>query len=164
MSDLHGMLPEIEESFDIMLLAGDLVDLHKQSSKDATIEWYSKDFVDWINGLPFNDENSKVIWIAGNHEVAFYDLGNMLRLSFAKEIEDLTNGRAIYLEDSYAIINGIKIYGTPWCKVFGYWAFMRSNDVLVQYYDKIPEGVDILLTHDAPYGTSDMCYGWYKKM
>ena len=27
---------------------------------------------------------------------------------------------------------------------------MRSDEKLAQYYDNIPEGLDILLTHDAP--------------
>jgi Icc-related predicted phosphoesterase len=47
-------------------------------------------------------------------------------------------------------IESLKIYGTPWCKIFGNWAFMRDDEKLVQIYSNIPEGLDILLTHDAP--------------
>lgn len=50
-----------------------------------------------------------------------------------------------------------KIFGSPYCKIFGLWAFMRSADILIKKFNEIPENVDILFTHDAPYGTSDVC-------
>jgi hypothetical protein len=53
-------------------------------------------------------------------------------------------------ESSDGKIESLKIYGTPWCKIFGRWAFMRSDEKLAQLYSNIPEGLDILLTHDAP--------------
>lgn len=34
---------------------------------------------------------------------------------------------------------------------------MRDNENLSIIFDNIPENIDILLTHDAPYGTSDIC-------
>lgn len=37
---------------------------------------------------------------------------------------------------------------------------MGNPEWLKYHYTQIPEGVDILLSHDAPYGVSDMCYGW----
>ena len=158
-SDSHGPLPKIEEEFDLLLIPGDIVELRVQDDPNRSKDWFLNNFVSWINTLPFKDNESKVLWIAGNHEVAFYNDPN--RLGIARDVNVLTNGRAIYLEDRLIETHGLKIYGTPWCRIFGYWAFMRSNDILNQYYDKIPFGLDILLTHDAPYGTSDMCYGWY---
>ena len=160
LSDLHGQLPEINTSFDLMLLGGDLVELYGQSSKLATKEWYEICFSDWINTLPFENEDSKVLWIAGNHEVAFERLRIAGRIELAKLVNERTNGRAIYLEDELYNFHGITIYGTPWCKIFGNWAFMKNYDSLKETYAKIPENVDILLTHDAPYGTSDLCFGW----
>lgn len=160
LSDLHGILPVIDREFDLMLLAGDLVDLYYQKDKYATIEWFTSTFVDWINELPFKDENSKVLWVAGNHEVGWENLGFDGRRSIAEDITNATNGRCIYLEDELYDFNGIKVYGTPWCKIFCKWAFMKNNEALNKVYSQIPENVDILLTHDAPYGTSDLCYGW----
>lgn len=160
LSDLHGLHPTIDREFDLMLLAGDLVNLYDQKSSSDTIYWFTSSFVNWINNLPFKDENSKVLWIAGNHECGWESIGLDARLKVAEHITNLTNGRCIYLEDELYNFNGIKIYGTPWCKIFGRWAFMKNNDALKETYSKIPENVDILLTHDAPYGTSDLCYGW----
>jgi len=162
LSDLHGQLPEIDTSFDLLLLGGDLVDLYLQRYTDATKEWFEITFSDWINTLPFKDENSKVIWIAGNHEVGFEKLREAGRKQLAELVSERTNGRAIYLEDELYDFHGITIYGTPWCKIFGNWGFMKPYDSLKEVYSKIPEDIDILLTHDAPYGTSDLCFGWQK--
>ena len=48
------------------------------------------------------------------------------------------------------------IYGTPWCQVFGRWAFMAPDTVLKEIYSKIPKDLDILITHDQPYGYGDI--------
>ena len=48
------------------------------------------------------------------------------------------------------------IFGTPYCKEFGNWAFMLSDPELEEKYSGIPSGLDILITHDAPYGVSDI--------
>lgn len=160
LSDLHGILPTIEQEFDLMLLAGDLVHLYFQRDTSETVEWFEGSFVNWINTLPFKDEDSKVLWIAGNHEVGWGKMFVEGRKKIAQHVSELTNNRAIYLEDQLYDFNGIKVYGTPWCKIFGNWAFMKSNLQLQEIYDNIPENVDILLTHDAPYGTSDLCFEW----
>ena len=54
-----------------------------------------------------------------------------------------------------------RIFGTPYCHIFGQWPFMRSEEILAKNFSLMPEGVDILFSHDAPYGTSDICLeGW----
>lgn len=158
-SDGHGVLPKIEMPFDLLLLAGDNVDLYKQSRQSDSIIWYQSDFVNWVNKLPFKTDKSKVLWIAGNHELGWQKL-NTERFKIADNIKTLTNDRAIYLEDTLYTFENITIYGTPWCKIFGNWAFLKDNDALIKIYKNIPDNVDILLTHDAPYGTSDICFDW----
>lgn len=51
-----------------------------------------------------------------------------------------------------------RIFGTPYCHQFGNWAFMRDEEILAKKFNQIPGNVDILLSHDAPYGTSDICF------
>ena len=48
------------------------------------------------------------------------------------------------------------IFGTPYCKIFGNWAFMDNDERLTELYKSIPENLDILLTHDQPYGWGDV--------
>lgn len=68
LSDMHGTLPKIEKSFDLMLIAGDSVDLTCQRSSKLSENWYLEEFLDWVDQLPFKDEQSKIILIAGNHK------------------------------------------------------------------------------------------------
>ena len=48
------------------------------------------------------------------------------------------------------------IFGTPYCKLFGNWAFMETNDALDKLYQDIPENLDILITHDQPHEYGDI--------
>ena len=165
-SDGHGILPKIEEEFDLMLIGGDNVNLYCQSSKSFTKEWYLKNFVEWVNTLPMNIY-SKILVISGNHEIGMQMLSNNELKSLWDEIYYLTNGHVVYLQNElYEYCKSgecLKIFGTPYCKQFGNWAYMEDQETLRNLYSKIPENIDILLSHDAPYGCSDMCFGWFRK-
>ena len=65
-SDFHGWLPEITRPFDLMLLAGDLEPAHDHYYEYQR-EWYINTFVPWVLSLPFKNDQSKVVFIAGNH-------------------------------------------------------------------------------------------------
>lgn len=53
-----------------------------------------------------------------------------------------------YLDDNG--INSLKIFGTPYCKIFGNWAFMVSDEKLKQKYSEMPLNCDIVISHDSP--------------
>ena len=160
-SDPHGNLPIVTEPFDLMLIGGDICPAHDHYSWYQR-EWLSTVFVEWVRSLPFADKNSKVVFIAGNHDFFLYQEPNPNKGDYSSIYTDILkpcDGHLVYLEDDEYIfeketedgkVESLKIYGTPWCKIFGSWAFMRDNQKLEQYYDNIPEGLDILLTHDAP--------------
>lgn len=148
-SDLHGYFPEITEKFDLLLICGDVCPAHDHYYKFQK-EWFNTEFVDWINTLPFNDVDSRVVMVGGNHD---YYLERADKKD-AAEAKKLTNGRLILLKnqeyDFTCEDKTIKIFGTPYCKIFGNWAFMLSTDGLRKKYDEIPEGLDILISHDSP--------------
>lgn len=160
-SDPHGQLPVITEEFDLMLIGGDVCPAHDHYDWYQR-EWLSTTFVEWVLSLPFKDKNSKVIFIGGNHDFYLEHEPNPNHGDYSSIYTDILKpcgGRLVYLEDDEYVfekplddgqIETLKIYGTPWCKIFGRWAFMRPNEKLAQLYDNIPEGLDILLTHDAP--------------
>lgn len=164
LSDLHGTLPIIEQPFDLMLIAGDAVDLYCQKYSKLTEDWYLGEFMDWINSLPFKDEQGKVILIAGNHCVGLENMKPSNKQMFLIALRERSNHRIIYLENELYNFHcrgeQVSIFGTPWCKIFGNWAFMGNPELLKEKYSEIPEGIDILLSHDAPYGTCDVCHGW----
>jgi Icc-related predicted phosphoesterase len=47
-------------------------------------------------------------------------------------------------------LDSLTIFGTPYCSIFGNWAFMINDDALDKKFSQIPEGVDILVSHDSP--------------
>ena len=148
-SDLHGDLIDIYPC-DLVLICGDIVPLNIQNSTKGTKKWFNTKFRQWAENLPCD----KVIFIAGNHELGFPGHKIVYEKLFPK------TSKIIYLCDSEYIYNyegkEYKIFGTPYCKSFGNWAFMYNDETLNQVYSNIPENLDILLTHDAPYGTSDI--------
>lgn len=160
-SDPHGQLPVINEEFDLMLICGDICPARNHYDEFQR-NWLSTTFVRWVMGLPFADKDSKVIFIGGNHDCYLDHEPNPNHGDFSSIYTDILKpcgGRLVYLEDDEYIfskttedgkIETLKIYGTPWCKVFGNWWFMRDDKKLELIYDNIPEGLDILMTHDAP--------------
>ena len=156
-SDLHGYLPHITEEFDLLLIGGDICPAYNHWY-DFQHGWMMDEFLPWVMELPFKDSASKVVFIGGNHDVYLDHEPKPNGEDYSNIYTDLikpSGGRLVYLEDdefTYESLDGetMKIYGTPWCKVFGRWWFMLKDDKLKLAYDQIPEDVDILLTHDAP--------------
>lgn len=150
-SDLHGQLNFDIKPSDILLICGDISPLIIQRDLKMMNFWIDSVFIPWCNKLPVK----KIFLIAGNHD--FYLEEN--KEQFLKQIED-TN--IIYLQDeSYTYTLNNKeyvIYGTPWCNQFGHWAFMTNDDQLTQIYSQMPNNINVLLTHDCPYGFNDVCY------
>jgi len=152
-SDLHGNLPKLP-SCDLLLIGGDISPLNIQSNMPEMRNWLISDFKYWLQSLEFKE----VILVAGNHDFYFERNQNKVQgiiteLSRAVNITYLKN----QLYETY--INGerITIFGTPYCHQFGNWAFMREDDKLREYFAECPDEVDIILSHDAPYGITDVC-------
>lgn len=152
-SDFHGRPPEISEPFDLFLICGDVcpVECHSRKYQDV---WLHEDFVSWINSLPFENPWSMVVMTPGNHDFVME--------SYEKEdyegLERMCNNRLKILRNEeyvfeFPVSDGLdylKIFGTPYCAIFGHWAFMRDTDVLEYKFSEITEDTDILISHDAP--------------
>ena len=144
-SDLHGKLDFAIKPCDILCICGDIVPTYIQVYMRETLDWLARDFVPWCAKQPCE----KVFFIAGHHDWS--------AMRHSDNWEGMFKGTKItYLLDSLAEYKGLKIYGTPWCHQFYNWAFMASDEDLKKIYSKMPEGVDILLTHDCPYGNNDI--------
>lgn len=152
-SDFHGCLPEIEKPFDLFLIAGDVCPAHSHYYAFQK-EWLMTEFVEWVKSLPLKNPWSSVVLVPGNHD---YALERMSHAEFM-EMEHACNGRLKILrhdecEFDYPVSDGLdslKIFGTPYCSIFGNWAFMVSDETLEKKFSQIPEGIDILVSHDSP--------------
>ena len=134
-SDTHGMHRKVKiPDGDILLHCGDALN-------HGTLNELP-DFNNWLGELP---HKHKII-IAGNHDAIFSDMPTI-----AKEM--LTN--AVYLEDSFVTVAGLKIYGSPWTRHWGYWSFMESEERLKERWKLIPNDVDILMTHGPAFELLD---------
>lgn len=64
-----------------------------------------------------------------------------------------------YLQHERIEIEGIKIFGSPYTPAFCNWAFNVRRDKLSEYWEQIPNDIDILITHGPPKGVLDLCIG-----
>lgn len=149
MSDLHGDLPVIEPC-ELVCICGDISPLNIQATHKKMRKWLIEEFKPWCESLPCD----KVIFIAGNHDSSFQKL-DFMYTQFPKD------GKTTYLfHESYVYTaksgKEYSIFGTPYCKLFGNWAFMESDETLEKLYSTIPNNLDILITHDQPYGYNDI--------
>lgn len=150
LSDTHGELQGLTiKPCDLLLIAGDTVDLRCQKNDLLSKDWYRDNFIPWITSFPCK----KIVMVGGNHD--FYLESN--KEEFKTLIEDRN---IVYLENEYYKFEGITIYGTPLCHKFMNWAFMPNAKEQEDIFNKTIDNrhVDILLSHDAPYGYSDICY------
>jgi Icc-related predicted phosphoesterase len=167
-SDIHGYLPNITEEFDLLMICGDICPATDHSIYYQE-KWVKTIFTQWINSLPYKTAWSKVILVPGNHD--FW----LERMSVAQklEIEMLCSHRMKILrhdeyEFEYPVSDGLDsliIFGTPYCSIFGHWAFMVNNETLEKKFSQIENDVDILLSHDSPniYGLGDVTEGPFKR-
>jgi len=136
-SDLHGHLPKIP-SCDLLLIAGDLCPM---SDIVGQRWWLQEVFGPWLESLDVKD----IIGVAGNHDWIFERAKHLVpKLPWT------------YLEDNLAEVQGLTIYGIPWQRRFYDWAFNLDEPELGSKYAKIPEGVDIIVSHGPPFYFGDL--------
>lgn len=155
LSDLHGVLPKIEPC-DYVFICGDISPLDIQRSIVLMRDWLVNTFCDWVNNI----QCKKVIMIAGNHDFCLLDIWQN-EVKHNKYIIHPTGNKLKVLENNSTIIydNSGKeytVWGSPYCHIFGSWPFMYEDDILKNGFNTMPENCDFVLTHDAPYGCSDI--------
>lgn len=119
---------------DILIHSGDA--LNRGSYAEA------QRFNDWLGTLPHKYK----IYVPGNHDETF-------EVAQEESVRIMTN--AVVLIDQEVTIEGLRIYGSPWTPTFMDWNFMKSDAELGQVWQKIPDNLDVLITHGPPYGILD---------
>jgi Icc-related predicted phosphoesterase len=148
MSDLHGELPEAHDTAEVTLICGDIVPLRMQRNIPQSKKWLETEFAYWALNWP----SEKIYFIAGNHDFLF---DGHYTNNDALQLKSKTDGKLWYLDGTLTIEHvandgkSYTIFGTPFCKIFGNWAFMREDENLRELYEPIPGGCDIVISHDA---------------
>ena len=149
-SDLHGNLIDIYPC-EVLFICGDISPLRLQFNMEEMEYWITNEFLSWCEKLSCE----RIFLIAGNHDA-------FLERKKEKFKSLLLGSKVVYLENElseYITDNGdcYKIFGTPYCHIFGNWPFMRTDEVLKNKFFDIPEDCDIVFSHDCPFGTGDVC-------
>ncbi len=139
----HGLL-DIPNNVDIAIFAGD-GSVEKEPSLNNN-EY--RDFLDWYASLVHIKHK---ILIGGNHDTAL-GKGLVNMGDFYKDYQSIT-----YLDHMHCMIDGIKIFGSPYTPTFGTdWAFNVERANLDAYWEAIPDDADIVITHGPPKGVLDL--------
>jgi Icc-related predicted phosphoesterase len=155
-SDIHGDLPIIDPC-DVLCICGDILPLEIQKDPIRSIAWLAGRFSNWCEKTPCD----KIILIAGNHDFIFetlfkneakkmsgVDLNYVIEFfpEYIKDALDLPN-KVEYLQDTGYTYKGVSFYGTPHIPELRNWAFYKDSKELKEYFEMIPNKVDVLLTH-----------------
>lgn len=128
----------------IVMPEGDIL-IHAGDFTYGGMEDEVTNFSEWLAGLKYQ---YKVV-IAGNHEMEFEK---------SESIRNILTPHCIYLEHSYTVIEGIKIFGTPIQPVFYGMAYNCEDKERSVLFEEIPTDTDILITHSPPFGILDTIY------
>ena len=133
-ADTHGLHRQLEvPTGDLLIHAGDFTFYSKPPS-------IVSDFDDWLGSLP---HRHKVV-VPGNHEFAL------------EEPEDRSAiANAILLVDSGVQVGGMRIWGSPVIPLYGGAFGMSRAADRKRHWARIPEGLDILVTHGPSLGILD---------
>lgn len=137
LSDTHHMFLSAKvPAGDLLLHAGD-------HSRTGTVEEVRAS-ADWLRAQP---HRHKVV-LGGNHDFCLEVPGTSGPEMFAG---------MTYLQDHSVEVEGLRIHGSPWTPEFGRrWAYQKPRgDRLVEVWNLIPEGIDVLMTHGPPAGLGD---------
>jgi Icc-related predicted phosphoesterase len=136
-SDTHGrhdLIDSLPEG-DVLIHAGDFMNsgLYPEEIRS---------FNRWLGEQPIKHR----VVCGGNHDRLF-------QIAPPEARALLTN--AAYLENTGVTIEGVSFWGSPYTPEFLNWAFMYPRGRASQYWDQIPENLDVLITHGPPYGILD---------
>ena len=158
-SDQHGCMPEVPPC-DLLLVAGDICpdrvrDTVAMFQPQVQSAWFDRMIRPWIAASPAR--HRVTTW--GNHDwcgqACDYSADAPARAS-TTTLQIVVDALTRVPSDDSTQAADITIWATPWSIAFGDWAFMKTPAELAAEYARIPEGIDILMSHQPPYGYGDL--------
>jgi Predicted phosphoesterases, related to the Icc protein len=139
-SDIHGQISKKTQHWfhenpgDLLLFAGDIQINHEDNGAE---------FLDFINKLPYIHK----VLIFGNHDTNAEVILERARNQYPE---------LIILMNEAIVIDGIKIFGSPYSITFGNWSFMDTDENLAKIWAQIPADTNIVMTHTPPFSCLDL--------
>ena len=134
-SDLHGKWNRLGTypDIDLVIVVGDICKEDDYQSQAKEMPYFLESLPSIFPGYP------KIIIVPGNHDF-WLERHYQERLGFGIEV----------LVRQETEFQGLRIYGDPYTQSGPFWAF--QGDI-----QEVPEGLDILITHDSPRFYSLQC-------
>jgi Icc-related predicted phosphoesterase len=138
----HGLL-KVPEGIDMVIHSGDATNPRDPYASEQEM----LNFISWFGSLPIKHK----VFVAGNHDLC-------IERNLVTKIDFMKNG-IVYLENDYAEVEGIKIWGSPFTPTFGQgWAFNKKRSALHDIWKEIPDDTNIVVVHGPPKGILDLAY------
>jgi Calcineurin-like phosphoesterase len=163
-SDTHNQTPTLPKG-DVLIHAGDMTNQGTYTELRRQTDWLAK-----------ADFEAKIV-VAGNHDItldaAFYAKegapGGRFHPQRGQDEQDVRANRALvaecpgvtYLchEEAHVVLEGLgvhfNVFGSPYSLKQGVWAFGYSAAEAEPLWAKVPEHIDLLVTHGPPKGLCD---------
>jgi Icc-related predicted phosphoesterase len=175
-SDTHNQTPKLPRG-DVLIHAGDLTNQGSHSELEKTVEWFERQEFEakiFVTGTDIHFESRVLMadrYEPGNHDITldepfFREHENSWKWPDPQDPEScrklLTESKSItYLENTSATIRltgpgtSFRVFGSPCTPKQANWAFQYTTDKAEEIWSKIPDGVDIVVTHTPPKGHCD---------
>jgi 3',5'-cyclic AMP phosphodiesterase CpdA len=152
LSDQHGFLPDVPKC-DLLIVAGDVCPdrfgpftaRHDPYQQQA---WFDRSVRPWLASAPAT--HKLLTW--GNHDwcgQACSFRSDSPEYARSTDLQILVD-EGTTLPLSLASGGRLSVWATPWSNKFLQWAFMKRPSNLEQVYAAIPNGIDILVSHQPP--------------
>lgn len=129
---------------DVRLPAGDVL-VHAGDFTGQGTFGEARHFLEW---LETQTQFGHRVLVAGNHD--------WLPEQEPRVFRALVPRNVTYLEDAGAELDGVRFWGSPITPWFHSWAFNRARGAEIDaHWARIPQGVDVLVTHGPPYLQGD---------
>jgi hypothetical protein len=158
MSDQHGFLPDIPPC-DLLIVAGDICPdrfgpFVARFAPDQQARWFDRTIRPWLQASPAT--HKILTW--GNHdwcgELCGFsaDAPGVAPTTTLQIVVDHITHVPSPTSNGQGPEGAVSIWATPWSNEFMGWAFMKEPARLAKIYEAIPAGIDILVSHQPPYG------------
>lgn len=138
----------IPKNIDLVIHSGDSCNKRDPYKNENEM----RGFLKWFSELDIEYK----VFVAGNHDTC-------LEQGLIKK-ENMAEMGIHYLFMDSVEIRGLKIWGSPFCPVYGNWAFMKKReDMMEKVWQFVPSDTDILVTHTPPKNILDYTYNYSTK-